>query len=1279
MTRARKGRILVYTNSIGGKPIDPANLADGTVIVYDQTNDVYHYVDLTTVFALIDHTHSQYLTSITKAMVEGVLTGNITTHTHSQYLTAITKAMVEAVLTGTVTTHNHSGVYAPVTHDHDGVYSPAGHNHDAAYSSIGHNHSGVYAPATHSHAEYLTGITKAMVEAVLTGTITSHNHSGVYALVAHNHDGTYEPVITTKNTAFNKNFGTTVGTVAEGNHTHSQYLTAITKAMVEAVLTGTITSHNHSGVYAPASHTHDDRYYTETEVDTLLAGKSDSTHTHDGRYYTETEVDTLLAGKASTSHNHSGVYEPVFTKNTAFNKNFGSTAGTVVEGNDARLSDARPPTAHTHDDRYYTESEVNTLLAGKAATSHGNHVPALQTANNAIFLRNDNSWQQVTPANIGAEPAFTKNNAFNKNFGSTAGTVCQGNDSRLSDARTPTSHTHDDRYYTESEVNSLLAGKSDTSHNHNTVYLGISAKAADSEKLDGIDGSGFYRQVGSTSATVGGGWMTVAECGGGRYHGEVIVTDADSSDHSFIRIDWLRSYADSNFSVLNIGGHVNRITGVRVLYTSSDITYGTYKLQVYVTVSSNYRVSVVNLASPSGYRSLSAVTPIIENSISGYATHGNQLTSLDECTLAAEEGIMSGGNIYEAGTALSSKYLGISAKAADSDKLDGLDSTAFATAGHNHSGVYEPIFTKNNAFNKNFGSTAGTVCQGNDSRLSDARTPTSHTHDDRYYTESEVDNKIAESKSISHGYRYYYTLWVYGEHNKYYPFTIAGGDQNVKRDILIKRSYSETHPAEWYSSTHGGGLTLKLKANFGGWGGANYGWEIHELEEMYNPTFGGCYHTTSFMTFAIMLRGGGTGGAVYHVYSDQPIEGVHPIHPDGDGQSTGTFPIVFYNGDLVQYSTSTYKWNMPAPLTTPNSEDIRIRKFITLVQSIDTLVGGTSGTSPLNISGNAATATNATNATNAATATYANNAGGSYQLTTDTNAKENALQYWQLSGNGTLNPDTGWWYGLRMSHGNADTYYSATLAFDFHSDIVKFRRKVGGSNQSWRSLLHDGNFGTTAGTVCQGNDSRLSDARTPTAHTHDDRYYTESEVNSLLAGKAASSHTHDDRYYTESEVNSLLAGKSDTSHNHSGVYEPAFSKNNAFNKNFGTASGTVCQGNDSRLSNERTPSNGSVTYAKIATDLTSRQAVSASDINWATGGVYTKTLTAATTFTFSNLQLNKVITFVASGNFTITLPAYCKRISGEYDGSTTNYIQFHCTNNASGSEEVWYTISQQAT
>ena len=45
---------------------------------------------------------------------------------------------------------------------------------------------------------------------------------------------------------------------------------------------------------------------------------------------------------------------------------------------------------------------VTVSQIGAAAASHGNHVPTTQTANNATFLRNDNTWQKVTPANIGA-------------------------------------------------------------------------------------------------------------------------------------------------------------------------------------------------------------------------------------------------------------------------------------------------------------------------------------------------------------------------------------------------------------------------------------------------------------------------------------------------------------------------------------------------------------------------------------------------------------------------------------------------------------------------------------------------------------------------------------------------------------------------------------------------------------------------------------------------------------------------------------------------------------
>ena len=53
---------------------------------------------------------------------------------------------------------------------------------------------------------------------------------------------------------------------------------------------------------ASASHTH--AISAITNLTTELNKKSDTAHTHDGRYYTETEVNNLLAAKASSSHTH---------------------------------------------------------------------------------------------------------------------------------------------------------------------------------------------------------------------------------------------------------------------------------------------------------------------------------------------------------------------------------------------------------------------------------------------------------------------------------------------------------------------------------------------------------------------------------------------------------------------------------------------------------------------------------------------------------------------------------------------------------------------------------------------------------------------------------------------------------------------------------------------------------------------------------------------------------------------------------------------------------------
>lgn len=88
-------------------------------------------------------------------------------------------------------------------------------------------------------------------------------------------------------------------------------------------------------------HDHNDLYYTEDEIDTQLAGKSNTDHAHDDRYYTESEIDTELANKSDTTHLHDSRY---YTESEV----------------DAAL-DGKSDSNHNHDERYYRENEIDTL------------------------------------------------------------------------------------------------------------------------------------------------------------------------------------------------------------------------------------------------------------------------------------------------------------------------------------------------------------------------------------------------------------------------------------------------------------------------------------------------------------------------------------------------------------------------------------------------------------------------------------------------------------------------------------------------------------------------------------------------------------------------------------------------------------------------------------------------------------------------------------------------------------------------------------------------------
>ena len=80
-------------------------------------------------------------------------------------------------------------------------------------------------------------------------------------------------------------------------------------------------------------------------------------------------------------------------------------------------------------------------------------------------------------ASLGAEPFIgDKKTAFNCDFGTEKGTVCEGNDPRLSDKRVPTAHSHS---ITEinglqgqiSSLQNLIQTLNGTGHNHNNKQV----------------------------------------------------------------------------------------------------------------------------------------------------------------------------------------------------------------------------------------------------------------------------------------------------------------------------------------------------------------------------------------------------------------------------------------------------------------------------------------------------------------------------------------------------------------------------------------------------------------------------------------------------------------------------------------------------------------------------------------------------------------------------------------------------------------------------------------
>ena len=122
--------------------------------------------------------------------------------------------------------------------------------------------------------------------------------------------------------------------------------------------------------FAPKSHTHDDRYYTEAEMDGKLNSKVNNTR--DGA---NSLINALDSGTAAPTDPDYIITQWVGggTSNTTWVRRPASSFWAYIKGKADGVYQPKGSYAasgHAHDDRYYTEAEMNTKLAGKSNTDH---------------------------------------------------------------------------------------------------------------------------------------------------------------------------------------------------------------------------------------------------------------------------------------------------------------------------------------------------------------------------------------------------------------------------------------------------------------------------------------------------------------------------------------------------------------------------------------------------------------------------------------------------------------------------------------------------------------------------------------------------------------------------------------------------------------------------------------------------------------------------------------------------------------------------------------------
>lgn len=322
----------------------------------------------------------------------------------------------------------------------------------------------------------------------------------------------------------------------------------------------------------------------------------------------------------------------------------------------------------------------------RAIPLSGNAIVAC-TANVDVFL-------QLQSALEGKEDAFSKNTAFNKNFGETAdtvtegfaknsgfnkdfgdgtGTVCEGDDFRLNNDRDPTPHDHNDIYFQKDEHQAESVG---VASSNLPVITDVNGKLSTTFlEFNALSSQGAWTPVEGTE------YPTITAEPLGSFWG---ISDVDAIDgYTF---------------------HTGDLTGL--VAKNSDVI---------IWATNGWALIKTNIVPEIYYRRDG------EQALTAPLNAGNNLLSN---VLAAVSGT-DAPNLTQM----------IDALALKEDAFD--KNSAFNKNFGDLAGTVTEGFAKNGAFNRNYGSVEGTTCQGNDPRLDDSRPPNPHDHDDQYFRQDQ--------------------------------------------------------------------------------------------------------------------------------------------------------------------------------------------------------------------------------------------------------------------------------------------------------------------------------------------------------------------------------------------------------------------------------------------------------------------------------------------------------------------------------------------------------------